>query len=44
MKIIGHRIGGNILSDESSRLGDVFNPATGETKTDAAPIVVGVKN
>ena len=23
---------------------EVFNPATGETKTDAAPIVVGVKN
>ena len=23
---------------------EVFNPATGETRTDAAPIVVGVKN
>ena len=36
MKVIGHRIGGNILSDKSSRFGDVFNPATGEVESKLA--------
>lgn len=36
MKVIGHRIGGNLVSDESSRFGDVFNPATGEVESKVA--------
>ena len=36
MKVIGHRIGGNVISDKSSRFGDVFNPATGEVESKIA--------
>ena len=36
MKVIGHRIGGNVISDKSSRFGDVFNPATGEVESKVA--------
>ena len=36
MKIIGHRIGGDFIKEESSRFGNVFNPATGEVESKVA--------
>ena len=36
MTIIGHRINGEVSFEENSRLGDVFNPATGEVERQVA--------
>ena len=36
MTIIGHRINGEVTFEENSRLGDVFNPATGEVERQVA--------
>ena len=36
MTIIGHRINGEVSFEENSRLGDVFNPATGDVERQVA--------
>ncbi len=36
MKIIGHRINGEVSFEKNSRLGDVYNPATGEVERQVA--------
>ena len=36
MTIVGHRINGKLEVEENSRLGDVYNPATGEVERQVA--------
>ena len=36
MTTIGHRINGELVIEDNSRLGDVFNPATGEVERQVA--------
>ena len=36
MTIVGHRINGKLVVEENSRLGDVYNPATGEVERQVA--------
>ena len=36
MKIIGHRINGDLINEKKSRYGDVYNPATGEIESKVA--------
>ena len=36
MTVVGHRINGKIEVEDNSRLGDVYNPATGEVELQVA--------